>query len=390
MEDTALYVFNRLTSLNEVGSHPETFGMSVRAFHGASADRAARWPHTMLATSTHDNKRSEDVRQRINVISEMPAAWRLLLRRWNTINRGARGENEGAPVPSRNDEYLLYQTLLGTYPPEGLRGKALDEYRGRIERYMLKAAREAKRSTSWIRPDEAYEQGLARFVGMLLGGERSSPFLEDLRAQASRLAWFGALGSLSLALVKFTSPGVPDLYQGNELLDFSLVDPDNRRPVDYALRARVLAEIGGSGAGGAARARELAAYLHDGRAKLLVTARILALRRDDPALFREGAYQPLESSGEKAAHVLAYARHHEGRRLVVIAGRLFAQLLGEPQGLPLGVETWSDTAIAVDGLPEGARLANVLTGETVVVRGGAIALAEAFANFPAAALILEN
>ena len=390
VEDTALYVFNRLTSLNEVGSHPETFGMSVRAFHGASADRAARWPHTMLATSTHDNKRSEDVRQRINVISEMPAAWRLLLRRWNTINRGARGENEGAPVPSRNDEYLLYQTLLGTYPPEGLQGKALDEYRGRIERYMLKAAREAKRSTSWIRPDEAYEQGLARFVGMLLGGERSSPFLEDLRAQASRLAWFGALGSLSLALVKFTSPGVPDLYQGNELLDFSLVDPDNRRPVDYALRARVLAEIGGSGAGGAARARELAAYLHDGRAKLLVTARILALRRDDPALFREGAYQPLESSGEKAAHVLAYARHHEGRRLVVIAGRLFAQLLGEPQGLPLGVETWSDTAIAVDGLPEGARLANVLTGETVVVRGGAIALAEAFANFPAAALILEN
>lgn len=387
VEDTAFYIYNRLASLNEVGSHPETFGMSVRAFHGASADRAARWPHTMLATSTHDNKRSEDVRQRINVISEMPAAWRLLLRRWSTLNRSARSAAGSTPVPSRNDEYLLYQILLGTFPPQGLSGEALEDYRGRIERYMLKAAREAKRGTSWTRPNEDYERGLARFVGALLGRERPTPFLDDLHAQASRLAWFGALGSISLALVKLTSPGVPDLYQGNELLDFSLVDPDNRRPVDYALRARLLEEILASDAGRAEYAGSLAASLHDGRAKLLVTARILGLRRDEPELFRQGSYLPLDTRGAQAAHVLAYARRHEGRTLVVLAGRLFAKLLGEPGKLPLGEETWGDTALDAGEFGEGARFTNVLTGEEVAVRGGQIALAQAFAAFPAAALL---
>jgi (1->4)-alpha-D-glucan 1-alpha-D-glucosylmutase len=390
VEDTAFYRYNRLASLNEVGGDPSQFGISVRAFHGASADRAARWPHTMLATSTHDNKRSEDVRNRINVLSEIPAVWRLALRRWSRLNRAHRTRLEAGLAPSPADEYLLYQTLLGTLPVQELDEPALVAYRERIESYALKAAREAKAQTSWISPSEEYERALAAFVRALLARVQPNPFLDDLRAQAATLAWFGALNSLSMALVKFTSPGVPDLYQGNELLDFSLVDPDNRRPVDFALRARVLEQVLDPAADRAAMAGEFARAPQDGRAKLHVTALLLALRSRRPELFRLGEYLPLDCRGAKAQHVLAYARRHEGTTLVVVAGRLFAGLLGSAGRLPLGAQAWGDTAVSAAGLGEGARLHNVLTGETLAVRDGAIALAQAFGGFPAAALLLEE
>ena len=389
VEDTAFYRYSRLASLNEVGGDPAQFGMTVRAFHGASADRAARWPHTMLATSTHDNKRSEDVRNRIDVLSEMPAAWRLALRRWSTQTRAHRKKLEGAIAPSRADEYLFYQTLLGTLPPGTLNESSLAAWRDRIERYMIKAAREAKAQTSWISPNEDYENALAEFVRGTLARVQPNLFLDELRARAEPIAWFGALNSLTMALLKFTSPGVPDLYQGSEIMDLSLVDPDNRRPVDFALRARLLEEISGDCADSAARARTLAQSPHDGRAKLHIGARLLALRRELPDLFREGSYVPLDCRGAQAAHVLTYARQHEGRTLVAIAGRLFAKLLNEPGRLPLGGEVWTDTAVAAGSLAEGMRFANVLTGETLAVRGGTIELAQAFANFPAAALISE-
>ncbi|HVB46920.1 MAG TPA: malto-oligosyltrehalose synthase [Burkholderiales bacterium] len=389
VEDTAFYRYNRLTSLNEVGSDPDMFGFPVSAFHGASADRAARWPHTMLATSTHDNKRSEDVRQRINVISEMPGAWRLLLRRWHSQNRGARGMLAGAPAPSRSDEYLLYQTLLGSFPAEGLDIAGLEHYRGRIERYMLKAAREAKLRTSWISADPEYEAALAGFVHALLGRLQPNPFLEDLRAQAAGVAWFGALNSLSLALIKFGSPGVPDVYQGNELLDLSLVDPDNRRPVDYALRRRLLEELREMSAQPefARAARALAEAPHDGRAKLLVTWRMLELGRRLPELLQRGGYVGLEARGAKAAHVIAFARVHGAHTLVVIAGRLFARMLGAPGQLPLGEAAWGDTGVAAGMLAEGTVLRNVLTAEALRVEQGSLRLAQAFASFPAAALL---
>ena len=389
VEDTAFYRYSRLAALNEVGGDPAQFGMTVRAFHGASADRAARWPQTMLATSTHDNKRSEDVRNRIDVLSEMPAAWRLALRRWSTQTRAHRKKLEGAIAPSRADEYLFYQTLLGTLPPGTLNESSLAAWRDRIERYMIKAAREAKAQTSWISPNEDYENALAEFVRGTLARVQPNLFLDELRARAEPIAWFGALNSLTMALLKFTSPGVPDLYQGSEIMDLSLVDPDNRRPVDFALRARLLEEISGDCADSAARARTLAQSPHDGRAKLHIGARLLALRRELPDLFREGSYVPLDCRGAQAAHVLTYARQHEGRTLVVIAGRLFAKLLNEPGRLPLGGEVWTDTAVAAGSLAEGMRFANVLTGETLAVRGGTIELAQAFANFPAAALISE-
>jgi len=374
-----------------VGSDPDMFGFAPSAFHGASADRAARWPHTMLGTSTHDNKRSEDVRLRIDVISEMPAAWRLLLRRWKALNRMRRRTREGRPAPSRNDEYLLYQTLLGTFPPGEPDDAALEDYAGRIERYMVKAAREAKDRTSWISPNEEYEEALAKFVHALLGRAQHNPFLDDLRAQAATVAWFGALNSLSMTLIKYSSPGVPDLYQGNELIDYSLVDPDNRRPVDYVLRRRLLEEMRDMARrpGFAPAARALAEHPFDGRAKLLVTWRLLELRRERPALFADGAYEALEPGGTHAAHVLAYARRDEAGTLVVIAARLFAKLMGDPGRLPLDAAVWHDTHVAAGGLAEGTLLQNLLTGETVTVRDGRIALAHAFASFPAAALLAQ-
>jgi (1->4)-alpha-D-glucan 1-alpha-D-glucosylmutase len=393
VEDTAFYQYNRLVSLNEVGGDPALFGVTVRAFHGASADRAGRWPHTILATSTHDNKRSEDVRNRLNVLSEMPGAWRLGLARWRRLAHGHRAAINGGSAPSAADEYLLYQTLLGSLPAGGLDEAELPVYRERIQNYMLKAAREAKRHTRWTCPNEDYENALNAFVQGVLARVQPNPLLTDLQASASALAWFGALNSLSMALMKFTSPGVPDLYQGNELIDLSLVDPDNRRPVDYELRSLRLAELEvlATQPDLARAVTALASEPHDGRAKLWLTWRLLALRAQQPELFRDGRYVPLNVTGSRQEHVVAYARQHGEMTLIVIAGRLFARLPGGPQALPLGEGAWGDTAVELaEGIntPEGSRLLHVLTGEAWPVEGRRIPLSAAFAHFPAAALLV--
>ena len=379
VEDTAFYNWMPLASLNEVGGEPDQFGITVRAFHGASADRAARWPHTMLATSTHDHKRSEDVRSRIDVLSENAAAWRLALRRWSTMNRAHRAKLDSGPAPSRTDEYLLYQTLLGTLPDGALDEVALAAWRGRIEAYMLKAAREAKAHTSWISPNEDYERALAAFVRALLARVQPNSFLDDLRAQAEPLAWFGALNGLSLALIKYASPGVPDLYQGSELVELTLVDPDNRRPVDFARRERLLAEFEAL-----VDPAPLAAATRDGRAKFWVIWRMLQLRKRLPALFADGAYVPLEVSGPRSEHAVAFARTHAEGMLIISAGRLYLKLLGAAGKLPLG-EAWADTAIA---LPPGvAAMENVLTGERLEAPDGVLPLAAACARFPVGAFL---
>jgi (1->4)-alpha-D-glucan 1-alpha-D-glucosylmutase len=389
VEDTAHYVYTPLASLNEVGTDPGMFGLSVTAFHAASADRAAHWPHTMLATSTHDTKRAEDVRARIDVLAEMPAAWRLLLRRWSRLNRTKKRVRAGAAAPSRQEEHLLYQTLLGTFPPGPFDAPALAAYRERIERYMLKAVREAKRHSSWINPDAEYEAAVSAFVAGLLRDGEGNLFLDDLRAQAAPIAWFGALNSLSMTLLKLASPGVPDLYQGTELADLSLVDPDNRRPVDYALRERTLDELASPAADAdpATHVRALGGRLPDGRAKLWLAWRALTARRRDPELFERGDYTPLAASGAKAGHVVAFARRHAGRVAIAVAGRLFLQLVGERGRLPIGAEIWQDTAIDLGPLGERARYLNALTGETVDAAGPKLALGAAFASFPAALLV---
>jgi (1->4)-alpha-D-glucan 1-alpha-D-glucosylmutase len=390
VEDTAFYTFNPLVSLNEVGGDPDRFGMTVRAFHAASADRAATWPHTMLGTSTHDNKRSEDVRARIDVISELPAAWRLIVRRWSRINHGRKREVDGAPAPSRNDEYLLYQTLIGSFPPDDPGDAAIDAYRERIERYAVKAAREAKVHTSWLTVNAPYEEALRGFVAALLRTPAGNPFLADLREQSATFAWYGMLNSLSMTLLKLASPGVADIYQGNEMLDWSLVDPDNRRPVDYPMRRAALAALDSLDGEppGAPRVQRLLASPYDGRAKLWLVARGLELRRRQPDLFARGDYRPLAASGTRANHVVAFARTFGPRAVVVVAGRLFASL-GPPAALPLG-EAWGDTSLALPFLKSGISAHNALTGETWVVRDGAIRLADLCRHFPGALLYVTG
>ncbi|MFH1604041.1 MAG: malto-oligosyltrehalose synthase, partial [Pseudomonadota bacterium] len=390
VEDTSFYSFNRLASLNEVGGDPDMFGMAVSAFHGASADRAARWPHTMLATSTHDNKRAEDVRCRIDVISEMPAAWRLALRHWSRMNASHRRKVAGAAAPSRNDEYFLYQALLGSFPSEKLDAAALEDYRDRMERYMLKAARDAQAHTSWVNVNAEYETALTGFVRALLGRLEPNPFLDDLGLQAGPIAWFGALNSLSMTLVKLTSPGVPDFYQGSEIFDLSLVDPDNRRPVDYDRRRALLAELKAIAAGPAealpAAVRAFFDFPHDGRAKLWLVWRALQFRREHGELFLKGDYHPVAVSGKRSRHVVAYARRLGDVGIVVAAGRLFASMGLEPGALPLDEAAWDDAALDLAFLPEGTRLANVLTGELLETDSRRLPLSRAMTRFPAALL----
>jgi len=388
VEDTALYRYHRLVSLNEVGGDPDVFGISVRAFHADARYRQKHWPHEMLSTSTHDTKRSEDTRVRIDVLSEMPGLWRQMLSRWRRMNRHRKREIDGRPAPGPNQEYLLYQILLGTWPPGALDEAALRSYADRIAAYMIKAAREAKSRTSWSDRSQEYEDALTQFVYALLEPREGNLFLSDIKTAQKRIARFGMLNSLSQTLCKFTSPGVPDIYQGNELLDFSLVDPDNRRPVDYAMRMRLLAELEAHGSPQSAAARALLENLEDSRAKLYVTWRTLKFRTAHAALFDDGEYLPARVAGSQATHLCAYARRTAREWALIIVPRLYARLMGESDELPLGSTVWGDTAIELPQRLAGVRMHNVLTGRDLAARprDGAhwIAAADALEDFPVA------
>ncbi|MDN8613585.1 malto-oligosyltrehalose synthase [Variovorax ginsengisoli] len=378
VEDTAFYRYFPLASANEVGGEPARLGVSVAAFHEASGDRQRRWPQTMLATSTHDNKRAEDVRLRIDVLSEMPGLWRLALRRWSRFNAPLRG-----PVLAVH-EYLLYQTLLGTMPVAPPDAGAQDGYADRIVRYMHKAAREGKTGTSWTRPDAAYEEALERFVRGVLAPRPDNAFLADLGRVVGTLDRFGALNGISLTLLKYSSPGVPDLYQGCELIDRSLVDPDNRRPVDYGEREHLLETMQAlaAAASGGALAQAVSGFAatpSDGRAKLWLTWRLLALRQRWPALFRHGSYEPLEVRGERADHVIAFARRHDDRALVVIVARLFARL---------GDTGWGDTCVQLPAGFATVAMDDEVTGLRHPAGGPQLALAAVLQAFPGAVLTL--
>jgi (1->4)-alpha-D-glucan 1-alpha-D-glucosylmutase len=360
----------------------------VQAFHGASQDRAAHWPHTMLATSTHDNKRSEDVRTRIDVLSEMPAAWRLALRRWRQLNRRHRTDVEGASAPSPNDEYLLYQTLLGAWPLDPLDEDALRALRERIQAYMLKAVREAKVHTSWVNNHPEYEAALARFIDGLLGTLTANRFLDEFVPAQRRIARHGCVNSLAQTLVKLTSPGVPDTYQGTELWDLSLVDPDNRRPVDYALRARYLEQVTAARDDPAGYAVDLLESWPDGRIKLWLTARLLRLRRERAGFFERAGYAPVRVDGTAARHVCAYARGVGDAMLVTVVPRLWMALTGDSDAWPVGGAAWGDTTLRIRGTRILWR--SVLTAETVAARATAqearIALGDALKMLPFALL----
>ena len=394
IEDTALYRFNRLVSLNEVGGEPELYGASIRLFHTDAQYRARHWPNEMLATSTHDTKRSEDVRARIGVLSEMPVAWRQAVARWHRMNRMRRREIGGLPAPSPNDEYLLYQTLIGTWPLEKPDEAGLEAYRERLEAYMLKAAREAKAHTSWAFANADYEDALVQFVRAMLEDREGNLFLSDFCAFNERVVRFGLLNGLSQALLKLTAPGVPDIYQGNEIWHFSLVDPDNRRAVDYEGRRQLLAALASAPAEGSL-AQELAQNIVDPRCKLHLHLRTLELRRRDPQLFERGDYLPLKVIGRRSPHLCAFARRLERRLAVVLAPRLYLKLMGAGSAVgnlwrpPLGPDVWQDTAVQ---LPSDADtpLLGVLDGAQVprIEAEGrpGISAATALRSFPVALL----
>jgi (1->4)-alpha-D-glucan 1-alpha-D-glucosylmutase len=386
IEDTALYRFNRLVSLNEVGGEPDLYGSGIGAFHADAQDRARYRPHEMLATSTHDTKRSEDVRARISVLSETPGAWRRAADRWRRFNRTRRREVGGLPAPSPDDEYLLYQTLIGTWPLEEPQEAALEAYRQRIETYMLKAAREAKTRTSWSAADAEYEEALTQFIRAALEPREGNLFLADFRAFNRRIVRFGLLNALSQTLLKLTAPGVPDIYQGNEVWHFSLVDPDNRRPVDYAGGRRLLEELRGATAP-EALAAALAADITDPRCKLWLHVRALQLRARDPELFQKGEYVPLKVTGRRAAHLCAFARRLEGRFAIVMAPRLYLKLMGDSDAAPLGAEVWEDTEVRLPFAPEAPLIGELDGTPLPQAQGPATIKAEAaLRSFPVALL----
>ena len=376
IEDTALYLYNRLVSLNEVGADPTRFGLEPAAVHAWMIERQRRSPSALSATSTHDTKRGEDVRARLNVLSEIPGAWKSAVSRWRAVNRRFKTELAGALAPDANEEYLIYQTLVGAWPFES--DNAVQAcFAERIVAYVSKALRESKVHTSWLSPDEEYEAAVERFVRAILDRRRPNLFLQSFGPLQEKVAQLGIYNSLAQLLIKITAPGVPDFYQGTEFWDLNLVDPDNRRPVDYDARRRALAGLIDADPAALLAARA------DGRVKMFVATRALAARAERRHCYERGDYMPIHATGSRSDCLFAFAR---GTAITCVP-RLIATLI--PDGRPpLGPSVWGDTRIEV---ADGRALRDVFTGADVrPVRAGhgyTIAAAAIFERFPVALLV---
>jgi (1->4)-alpha-D-glucan 1-alpha-D-glucosylmutase len=387
-EDTAFYRNTALLSLNEVGACPfrddDVFGTG--SFHSFNRERRRLWPHTLNASSTHDTKRSEDVRARLHVLSEIPREWHTHFRRWSSWNRGNKITEEGRTIPSGAEELLIYQTLLAAWP---LQESDIDRFQDRVLSFVTKAAREAKQFTSWLAPNDAHERALRQFVSRILNPSLSRRFLADFRRFQGRVAFHGAVNSLSQVLLKIASPGNPDFYQGCELWDFSLTDPDNRRPVDFHARTAILESL--------RRAPitdvQLASLLHswtDGHVKLFLISRALEFRRTHRDLFVDGDYTPAHAKGSMREHVCAFLRKYKKEIIFVAIPRLTTALTG-PGQFPLGASAWRRTSVT---LPRHAprNWTNILTGEhlSFASPSSTILFRDVFRLFPVALLYSEN
>ncbi|MDB5105262.1 MAG: malto-oligosyltrehalose synthase [Fibrobacteres bacterium] len=398
IEDTFLYVYNRLVSLNEVGGNPDIFGSTPEEFHAFNRQRLAAWPHSLSATATHDTKRGEDMRARINVISELPDEWEAKVAEWHALNKSFKHRRNAQFVPDRNDEYFLYQTLVGAWPmaegsDAGSRDRVTPEFRERVREYLVKAVREAKVHTVWLKPDREYEEGFLDFLDRLLGhhgagdpgGGAPSPFLASFLPFQRKAAFYGMFNGLSQALLKIASPGIPDFYQGDELWDLSMVDPDNRRPVDYAVRKSILQGIRDREASDLpGLMRELLARPEDGRCKLFLIYRALKTRASLPSVFQYGEYLPMGTEGTRKDSVVAFARTFGKHWCVSVMPRLLAGFVPEGR-MPLGREIWGDTRIKIPG-DAPVRWVDAISGEELQVEAGSLAVGDILARFPAAML----
>ncbi len=397
LEDTAFYRFNRLVSLNEVGGEPNMFGTSLAAFHQQNLERSRRFPHTMLATSTHDTKRSEDTRVRISVLSEIPSEWSASLKIWRRLNHTKKTELADGLAPSYNDEYLLYQALLGIWPltiaeDEDIYNLLFE----RVSNYMLKAVREAKAHTSWINQNAEYEDALVKFIQGLLQSPHNKAFIEAFMPLQQKVAWFGMLNALSQTVLKFTSPGMPDIYQGTEMWDFSLVDPDNRRPVNYAerqqLHDQVQAVLHQEDAleARSAFSRQLLEDWRTGQIKLFLISATLHYRKQNTDLFQRGDYLPLEVEGAHADHVIAFARVLKDKAYITVAPRLACTLMRQEMELPVAEAVWKDTRIKLPSSWAFGMLRNVYTGEAHTTEaGGSLPVSVVLSALPVALLAAE-
>jgi (1->4)-alpha-D-glucan 1-alpha-D-glucosylmutase len=393
VEDTAFYRYHRLISLNDVGGDPCQFGISVAAFHAATRARASRWPHSLLATSTHDSKRSEDVRARLNILSEMPVTWKQNLKRWDRLNCCRKHVIDGIEAPSRNDEYLLYQTLVGTWPLTVPDEAALADYRTRIETYMIKAIREGKEYSSWVNVNANYEDATKSFIRALLAPGKNNLFLADFISFVQPISHRGLLNSLGQILIKLVAPGVPDIYQGCELWQFNLVDPDNRRQIDFVHRYKLLAEIksivDAPPEEWSLRLQPIVSDMADGRIKLYTLWQSLSLRKRWPEVFRDGEYLPLTVCGEHAANVFVFARICGGRFIITLVPRLTTHLLKEQSTLPTGMKLWGDTALKLTGELVDLEWNNVFTGEIYMVNNR-IKIGRLLTHFPICLIVAEG
>jgi (1->4)-alpha-D-glucan 1-alpha-D-glucosylmutase len=391
VEDTALFVYNRLVSLNEVGGMPDRFGTSLETFHGQNIERIKNWPHAMITTSTHDVKRNEHVRARINVLSEMPREWGAKVRSWAFMNRKNKSSAENGKMPDRNDEYLLYQTLIGVWPVETPEGGAYEELISRIKDYMLKVSREAKVNTSWINQNRVYEEFLMNFIDAALRPGEGNLFLKDFLPFQRMISHFGMFNSLAQTLLKIAAPGIPDIYQGTELWEYSLVDPDNRRPVDYEPGIRMLRQIREqeTKSDRAGMCRELTSAKDDGRIMLYLLFKALNFRKSRKSLFASGEYIPAGVFGSRAGNVCAFERRRDGESVIVAVPRLISRILKD-RSAPFGAPVWEDTIIVFPSLDEGMRYRNEFTKEIISVSSNeqrpGLRLAEVFGNFPVALL----
>jgi (1->4)-alpha-D-glucan 1-alpha-D-glucosylmutase len=372
VEDTAFYRYNRLVALNEVGGQPDVFGMSVENFHRQNRERLAAFPHSLVETSTHDTKRSEDVRARLVALSEMPRQWERALRRWHRSNRECLQTIDDEHAPDANEEYLLYQTLLGAWPLFPMTPGEQESYIQRVQAYMLKALHEAKVNSSWTEPNAAWDGAVEAFARKILAPSKGNRFLSDFKALADRIAELGMVNSLAQTVLKLTIPGVPDTYQGQELWDLSLVDPDNRRPVDYETRAHHLGALLEQ----KPPVEDLLEHWRDGRVKLFVTQTLLHFRHENPGLFSDGAYTAVKVEGKLADCCIAFLREREGRALLVIVPRLSSRV-GSP---PIG-DCWRQTRLMSERLAGVEEGVDLFTGNRLP-GGSLVYLREALRRFP--------
>jgi (1->4)-alpha-D-glucan 1-alpha-D-glucosylmutase len=404
IEDTAFYRYVALLSLNEVGGDPATFGTPVDDFHGGSLVRREQWRHEMTTTATHDTKRGEDARARLNVLSEMPGEWRRAVMTWRQTNAFRRTVVDRNAAPDANDEYLFYQALVGAWPPERvdapIPAEAPIDFVERIKTFMSKAIREAKTHTSWLNQNRAYEDAVATFVEATLSGSTAERFLNEFVPFARQIACAGMVNSLSQLVLKVAAPGVPDFYQGSELWQLDFADPDNRRPVDFQHRIRMLTGmqpwLDGTGTetrqdagdGQASLVERLLNDWPDGRIKMFITAAAIRVRRSWPQVFVDGSYVPLVASGPASDHIVAFVRQHGHRAIVAVVPRLSSTLRRRIGGSGPG-EEWTNTTVLLPEVLAGACLKNVVTGEVSRVTDRTLEASALFRSCPVALLATD-